>query len=482
MPGRRQKGEGSLYQRGAKGGRPGQWVAVADLGWREGSRDRREFTGPTAADAIARRNAFLRKREDGFTMPKGRQPYVSEWLAHWLFNIAQAKVEVTTWERSYRQKTLDLICPYFERVPLPDLDEEMIEQWHRDLGRKVSGRTGRPLSASTIAQAHRIFSVALNVAVVRKRIGRNPCSLVTPPRDEDEAEPGTLTEDDLLAIVRECEDRRTGARWLTAIGCGLRQGEGLGLLWPFVDIEDSENASIEVDWELVRLTWRHGCDDPRGCSEHVVPCPRPCPKVRPSGRKHHCIPAGDKRLCPPGCDRHASRCPKRKGGLQLKRPKSAKSRRAIPLPPLAAAALRQWATDQTAERLACPGWKGWAHDPAECKRKLKAGQHVCPGCRKPAKPGTLVFANPDGTPTDPNADWRDWAGMLEDSGVEHLGTHGGRHSFATLLLEGGTDIRVVQELMGHSTPGFTQRSYQHVRPKPKRDAASVIDKALRGGL
>src|SRR6185437_17056907 len=129
MPGRRQHGEGSVYQRS----RDKRWVAVADLGVRGGRRDRREFTGTTPKEAMDKRDRFLDRRRDGFTMPKGRPAYVSEWMLHWLHNIARRRVEATTWEGSYRQKVTEHICPYFDRVPLHELSEEHIEDWHREL-------------------------------------------------------------------------------------------------------------------------------------------------------------------------------------------------------------------------------------------------------------------------------------------------------------------------------------------------------------
>jgi integrase len=287
-----------------------------------------------------------------------------------------------------------------------------------------------------LQQVHRTLRAALNEAKRRQRIERNPITVVkSPPTVEMEINP--LSAADAQAILGAAAEHRNSARWAVALSLGLRQGEALGMQWPDINI-----------------TWCHGCGESTPCGRQT---PADCPAKQPTGTltvrraiqrqswQHGCDqikPCGHKR---------GAECPARhSGGLVVVEPKSRAGRRLISLPaPLAWALLAQRKTQDTERKLAAELWQddGW------------------------------VFAQTNGRPIDPRADYKEWKALLRSAGVREARLHDARHTAATMLLVLNVPSRMVIDLMGWSQLSMTQR-YQHVPDQLRRDVADKLGHLL----
>ena len=86
-----------------------------------------------------------------------------------------------------------------------------------------------------------------------------------------------------------------------------------------------------------------------------------------------------------------------------------------------------------------------------------------------------LFPSPKtGTMYDPDAFRRTHDKILKAIGAEHIRFHDLRHTFATLSLKSGVDVKTLSGALGHYSAGFTLNPYTHATAQMKQDAADTI--------
>jgi integrase len=105
-------------------------------------------------------------------------------------------------------------------------------------------------------------------------------------------------------------------------------------------------------------------------------------------------------------------------------------------------------------------------------RRHKAAQRLAAG---PAWPDTgLFFTQADGTAYHPNTVTQRFRRLVARSGLPPIRLHDLRHSAASIHLAAGADVKVVQELLGHTTSTLTRDTYQSVLPELHEKAGNDV--------
>jgi integrase len=68
--------------------------------------------------------------------------------------------------------------------------------------------------------------------------------------------------------------------------------------------------------------------------------------------------------------------------------------------------------------------------------------------------------------------------MLNRAGLPDIRFHDLRHSAASLMLAQGVPLRVVMEVLGHSSISLTANTYSHVMPSLVEDATAKVANVL----
>jgi integrase len=387
---KRANGEGNTYQRAN-----GTWEArLTYTDPDSGQRRRASFYGPTSR-AVRKKMKDARDRLAAGAPVKDATQSVGDWLTHWratTLAVSDRKESTRTLYANLSRKHLE--AAPFGAIPLDKLRPSDVEALVLAMRAKTKpgaedAEPVRALSDSTIRQTYTVLRAALDGAVRDGLLARNPAAQVRRPGVE-RTEARHLDGDAVTAVLRAAETSRYHPALVLIASTGLRKGEALALRWDRVDL----------DTGVVRVAATIG---------------------RIGGR------------------------------LVISEPKTARSRRVVPLSPAVVTMLRKHRTAQKSERLrAANQWQD----------------------------SGLVFTTELGGPVDPRNLLRVVEVAAKAAGVADVGVHTLRHSAAVAWLESGVHIKAVADLLGHSSIAITGDVYGHTSDDTARAAIDGLDRWL----
>lgn len=341
---------------------------------------------------------------------------VIEWMEEWLREYKKPTLRPSTYEL-YAYYIDHFIRPTLGNVPLQKLRPEHLQRLYNSL--IEDGKSSR-----AVHQVHQLFNGAFKQAIKNRIIKFNPCEATTrPPLKYKEKRIMTVEEQDKL--LNALADHKLGAAFVTMLGTGLRREEVIGLHWEDVDPAiDAYVAQLEKEKELWELTKNKASIEEVRIVEQEI-------KNLKNERYIQIV---------------RSVVAVKGQGLVVGEPKTAKSRRTIPLPTMVVTFL------------------------------LKHREHLQE--KNKYQKDSMVFPSRAGTYIWPRNLSRSFEQLRDKLDLNHISPHALRHTFASRLLELGEDMKVIQELLGHSKYGTTADIYAHVADKLKRQAINRLDDVM----
>ena len=302
-----------------------------------------------------------------------------DWLIQWLENYIRPSVKVRTYER-YRLIVEQHIKDKTGSIELNDLSPLVLQSFITELLQRGNKRTGKGLSANSVNAVISVIQSSLRTAHLLELTKEYMADKLKRPKlKEKPVECFTLAEQKQIeqAVLNGKKDKLYGIILCLYSYSGLRIGELIALQWS------------DIDFAKGILTVSKSCHDG-------------------------------------------------KDGIIIDEPKTATSRRVIPLP----------------------------------KQLLP----ILKSIKKKSDSPFLVSAN--GKPVSVRSYQRSFELLLKKLKIPHKGFHSLRHTFATRAIECGMDVKTLSEILGHKNPTVTLNRYAHSLMEHKADMMNRLGKLL----
>jgi len=215
MGSRRGHGEGSIYKRKV-GGKVIGWVAMLDLGYRDGKRKRQAIYGKDRHEVADRLDEERRRHTLG-AIGSGKRQTVETYLTTWLNVWAKPKARPSTWT-TYEMYVRRHLIPSLGRIQLDKLTPDHVQDM---LNRTAAAGTLGPRS---VHHLRAILRTALNRAAKTGLVLRNAAALADPPKVERK-EMHFLTAEQSRHLLEAAVGQEHETLYRVALNMGLRRGE-----------------------------------------------------------------------------------------------------------------------------------------------------------------------------------------------------------------------------------------------------------------